>query len=242
MSSSSLKEKDIEASASLDEPQSGQVTDVYSRNADDALDFLRHEGTMREMTAADEKTLRRKIDWMIMPLMWSCYCLQYLDKTLINYANVMVYIYIYSRDLLLEKGGTICYIYIANNTSFSQGLQDDANLTKDQFSNLALIFYVSYLAFEFPHGYGMQRLPTSKYLGTMVMLWGTIVAVTSACKNFGALVATRVLLGVFEAAVAPSLILITAMWYKRSEQPARVGIWVSNLWGLQSFRSSSLPV
>lgn len=37
--------------------------------------------------------------------------------------------------------------------------------------------------------------------------------------------ATRVLLGVFESAVAPSLILITGMWYKRHEQPPRVGIW-----------------
>lgn len=71
----------------------------------------------------------------------------------------------------------------------------------------------------------MQRLPTAKYLGVMVFFWGAIVACTSACKNYGALVATRVLLGVFESAVAPSLILITSMWYKRHEQPPRVGIW-----------------
>lgn len=107
------------------------------RNADAALDFLRHEDTsVRPMTPEDERKLRRKIDFMIVPLMWCCYCLQYLDKTLINYANVM-------------------------------GLEDDTGMTKDQFSNLALIFYVSYLAFEFPHGYAMQRLPTAKYLGAM---------------------------------------------------------------------------
>lgn len=170
----------------------GEVKDV--RNADAALDFLRHEGAVRDMTPEDEKRLRRKIDWMVMPLMWCCYCLQYLDKTLINYANVM-------------------------------GLSSDANVTKAEFSNLALIFYVTYLAFEFPHGYGMQRLPTAKYLGTMVTCWGLIVAVTSACKNYGALITTRVLLGCFESAVAPSLILIISMWYKRHEQPLRVGLW-----------------
>lgn len=194
----STKEKDLEAiprsGSAAAEPEDiiGEVKDV--RNADAALDFLRHEGEVREMTLEDEKRLRRKIDWMIMPLMWSCYCLQYLDKTLINYANVM-------------------------------GLEKDANVTKGQFSNLALIFYVTYLALEFPHGYGMQRLPTAKYLGVMVFLWGVIVAVTSACKSYGALVATRVLLGCFESAVAPSLILITSMWYKHNEQPPRVGIW-----------------
>ncbi|CAK4034370.1 major facilitator superfamily transporter [Lecanosticta acicola] len=191
---SSIIKKDIEASTSSAESdvQIGEVKDV--QNADVALSFLRHEGNVREMTAEDERKLVRKIDWMIVPLMWACYCLQYLDKTLLNYANVM-------------------------------DLEADTGMTKDQFSNLALVFYVSYLAFEFPHGYGMQRLPTAKYLGVMVFLWGAIVAVTSACKNYSALVTTRVLLGVFESAVAPSLILITSMWYKRHEQPPRVGFW-----------------
>jgi hypothetical protein len=72
---------DLETSSSPEpEPIVGEVKDV--RNADAALDFLRSEGTVRQMTPEDEKRLRRKIDWMIMPLMWCCYCLQYLDKTL----------------------------------------------------------------------------------------------------------------------------------------------------------------
>lgn len=71
----------------------------------------------------------------------------------------------------------------------------------------------------------MQKLPTAKYLGTAVILWGLVTALTCVCKNYGALVATRVLLGCFESAVAPSLILITSMWYKKKEQPLRTGIW-----------------
>ena len=98
-------------------------------------------------------------------------------------------------------------------------MRDFEGLTKD------LSFYVSYLALEFPHGYGMQRLPTAKYLGAAVILWGLVTALTCVCKNYGALVATRVLLGCFESAVAPSLILITSMWYKKNEQPLRTGIW-----------------
>ncbi|KAI4720151.1 major facilitator superfamily transporter [Aureobasidium sp. EXF-10727] len=174
------------------EVEVGEVKDV--KNADAALDFLRHEGEGVDMTEDDEKRLVRKIDWMIMPLMWCCYVCQYLDKTLINYAAVM-------------------------------GLYEDANITKADFSNLAWIFYVSYLAFEFPHGYGMQRFPTAKYLGIMVLLWGTIVTVTAACRSYAGLITTRVLLGCFESAVAPSLMLITTMWYKKNEQPPRVGIW-----------------
>ncbi|KAG9744338.1 MFS general substrate transporter, partial [Aureobasidium melanogenum] len=187
------KEKALHATPEeLPEVEVGEVKDV--KNADAALDFLRHEGEGVEMTAEDEKRLVRKIDWMIMPIMWCCYVTQYLDKTLINYAAVM-------------------------------GLYDDAHITKADFSNLAWIFYVTYLAFEFPHGYGMQRFPTAKYLGIMVLCWGTIVTVTAACHSYTGLIITRVLLGCFESAVAPSLMLITTMWYKKNEQPPRTGIW-----------------
>ena len=50
------------------------------------------------------------------------------------------------------------------------GLQEDASINGTQFSLLAMIFYVSYLGCEFPHAYGMQVLPTAKYLGVMVVL------------------------------------------------------------------------
>jgi MFS family permease len=134
-----------------------------------------------------------------------------------TYALYSLFLFL-SEQLVLTLARPVNYAAV-------MGIYEDAHINGDQFSNLALLFYVSYLAFEFPHGYGMQRLPTAKYLGIMVTLWGVMVAVTSACKNYGALVTTRVLLGVFESAVAPSLILITTMWYKKKEQPPRVGIW-----------------
>ncbi|KAF4307080.1 Major facilitator superfamily [Botryosphaeria dothidea] len=187
----STSKKDVEAhSVEHDKMKNNIVV----KDGDEALKFLAAESIAGELSDIDEKALVRKIDWMILPLMWCCYCLQYLDKTLINYAAVM-------------------------------GLYEDASINTDQFATLAWIFYASYLAFEFPHGYGMQRLPTAKYLGVMVSLWGAVIAATAACKTYGALVTTRVLLGVFESAVAPSLILVTSMWYKKKEQPSRMGLW-----------------
>lgn len=168
----------------------GEIKDIH--NADAALEFLRQDRDVPPMTPDDERRLKRKVDWRVVPLMLACYLLQYLDKTLINYANVM-------------------------------GLRADTGISADQFSQLAMIFYVSYLAFEFPHAYGMQRFPTGKYIGIMVTLWGAVLACTSASKNWAGLVSTRVFLGVFESAVAPSLIVVTTMWYKRTEQPPRMG-------------------
>jgi hypothetical protein len=58
------------------------IADEPSKDGDEALRFLKNQHDVGELTAEDEKKLVRKIDWMIMPLMWCCYCLQYLDKTL----------------------------------------------------------------------------------------------------------------------------------------------------------------
>ncbi|KAK7701889.1 hypothetical protein SLS64_010023 [Diaporthe eres] len=140
---------------------------LKTKDADAALEFLYAEETTI-MTDVNEKDLVRKIDWRIVPLMWACYNLQYLDKTLVNYANVM-------------------------------GLREDTSISADQFSQLALVFYVTYLAFEFPTGYLMQRLPTAKYLGANVILW----VANAGCDQ----------------------ILVTTMWYKRGEQPPRIGLW-----------------
>ncbi|OAL64557.1 allantoate permease [Trichophyton rubrum] len=159
-------------------------------DADAAYNFL-HEHNI-DLSSVDEKALLRKIDWMIVPLMWACYNLQYVDKVLINFASIM-------------------------------GLLEDAHLDTNQYSYLGLAFYVSYLFFELPTGYLMQRLPTAKYLGANLILWGTVVALNCAAKNFAGLLVLRLLLGCFEASVAPSLILITGMWYKKKGTATIIG-------------------
>lgn len=49
--------------------------------ADAALEYLR-AGEVATFSDVDEKKLLRKIDWMVVPLMWAIYFLQYLDKIL----------------------------------------------------------------------------------------------------------------------------------------------------------------
>jgi len=60
------------------------VLDEQSKDGDEALHFLKTQHDVPALTPEDEEKLVSKIDWMIMPLMWGCYCLQYLDKTLGN--------------------------------------------------------------------------------------------------------------------------------------------------------------
>jgi MFS family permease len=47
----------------------------------------------------------------------------------------------------------------------------------------------------------------------------------AAVKNFTHLVVVRTLLGIFEACCQPSFVVLSSMWYLRSEQAATVSYW-----------------
>ena len=80
-----------------------------------------------------------------------------------------------------------------------------------------------FLVAEFPTQYLAQRIShLAVYLGVNVCIWGAILALHAACDTFAGLSIVRVLLGVFESCVAPILVLIIAMWYRKEEQGRRV--------------------
>jgi hypothetical protein len=51
----------------------------------------------------------------------------------------------------------------------------------------------------------LVKFHTGKFTGIMVFTWGVILCGMAGAKNFGGLMATRFLLGAFEAAVGKSL-------------------------------------
>lgn len=88
--------------------ENGSITYVSEapNDGDEALRFLKSQHAVHELTPEDEKRLLRKIDWMIMPLMWACYCLQYLDKTLGNFTVRYRQSYLTGRSKLCRRNGS----------------------------------------------------------------------------------------------------------------------------------------
>ena len=71
----------IEQLAVVDSYEDGKVID--SKKVDEALHFLDDSNVAEgQLSEINDKKLMRKIDWMLMPLMFACYFLQYSDKTL----------------------------------------------------------------------------------------------------------------------------------------------------------------
>ncbi|KAF5863256.1 hypothetical protein ETB97_010378 [Aspergillus alliaceus] len=133
-------------------------------------------------------------------------------------------------DLILIPLMGVCYMMqYMDKLALSQAtlfnLREDLNLKGPEYSWASAIFYFGYFAWSWPSSYLIVRLPIGKYLSASVFLWGGFLLCHAAARNFGGLMAARFFLGVGEAAIAPGFALITGMYYKREEQPARQAAW-----------------
>lgn len=105
------------------------------------------------------------------------------------------------------------------------GLREDLHLHGQQFSWLTTCIYIAILIVEYPINWLVQRLPIAKFLGTCIILWGSILACHAAAINFAGITALRTLLGIFEAVCQPTFLIMSSMWYKREEQAFIVSCW-----------------
>ncbi|KAH7083938.1 major facilitator superfamily domain-containing protein [Paraphoma chrysanthemicola] len=107
------------------------------------------------------------------------------------------------------------------------GLQEDLKLTGGEFSWAISLFYFGQFVSEYPAAYLMSRFPITLFVGITVILWGIAEMCLGATTNWTTIAVARFFLGFTEGAVAPSFMIITSGWYKRSEHPVRIATWVS---------------
>lgn len=81
------------------------------------------------------------------------------------------------------------------------GLVEDTHLVGQQYSWLGSILYLSQLVFQPLAAVLLVKAPTGKVIGTAVLLWGSTLAITSACTDFKSLLGMRFLLGAFESMI-----------------------------------------
>ncbi|KAE8168423.1 major facilitator superfamily domain-containing protein [Aspergillus tamarii] len=109
------------------------------------------------------------------------------------------------------------------------GLTDDLHLQGEDYSWASSIYYFGYLAASYVAAVLLVRFSVGKMISTSIIVWGAVLMLTATVFNSQGLIAVRFFLGVTEAAIAPGLSIVVSMWYKRSEQPFRHGIWFQGI-------------
>lgn len=105
------------------------------------------------------------------------------------------------------------------------GMQTDTGLTGNQYSLVGSIAPIAQLCWLPFSTYLIVKVPPKILMPGMCLGWGIAQACMAAAHNFGGLMATRFLLGLFEAGCLPLFSVLTSQWYLRVEQPIRVAAW-----------------
>ncbi|GFF41835.1 hypothetical protein IFM51744_04939 [Aspergillus udagawae] len=113
------------------------------------------------------------------------------------------------------------------NYASAYTLIPDLGLEGQRYSWVAAIFNFGYLFWAIPANLLIQRLPLAKYMGGVIMIWAGLVIAHVGAKNYAGILVLRFLLGMAEACVSPCMMNFTSMFYKRSEQPLRMSLWLS---------------
>ncbi|KAL7949251.1 major facilitator superfamily domain-containing protein [Trichoderma barbatum] len=173
-------------------------------------------------TEEEAARVKRKIDFIILPLLCGCYIFSFLDKTLINYSSIFGL----KQALNLHGSqyswlGSIFYIgYMIGSMMWAK------------------------LVHKWPQH-------TGKLIAAAVLAWSTIVLLTPLCFNFAGIMAARFFLGLIESIIGPVFVIVTSNWWTRPEQAFRTAFWLGGTpignffggilsYGLGSIHNSSI--
>ena len=163
---------------------------------------------------AVERRVVRKIDFILLPLMFIGYSLVYYDKAILGGASVFGM----STDLKLR-------------------VVVDATSTPPKVSTIRLswatsLFYFGMLAGLFPMTYLFQRFHAGRTVGTVVILWGIVAMSTAGVTTHQGLYVQRFFLGFTESIVPTAFMVIISGYYQQAEQTWRQCLWYSSTGGM----------
>ncbi|KAJ6051470.1 hypothetical protein N7499_010834 [Penicillium canescens] len=124
----------------------------------------------------------------------------------------------------------VCILYILSyldrgniGNAKTAGLDKDLNLSSHQWSWVLYAFYISYIMFEWTTVL-WKILPAHSYISVLCICWGAAAMCSGAVNTFAQLLATRSLLGVFEAVFGCGAPYFLSLFYQRQELGLRVSL------------------
>ncbi|KAJ5094190.1 hypothetical protein N7456_010051 [Penicillium angulare] len=179
-----------------------------SKNMDEAAEFLAHSASFVPLSPEEEKKMIRKTDWILLPM---------VSMSIDSFQNTgglsSFKLFITATLGAVDK--------VAISTAAIYGLEDDLHLVGQQYSWAGSILFLGAIVGMWPSTYLVHRLPSAKYLSACSLGWSILSLLLPVSRNWGGLMALRLCMGCFEAIIVPSISLIIAGFYTKSEHPPR---------------------
>ncbi|KAH9485504.1 MFS transporter prlL [Psilocybe cubensis] len=139
-----------------------------------------------------EKSLIRRVDWRMLPLLGTLSALSLVDRSNLGLARIVGM----DHALHLSVGA--------------------------RYSIVTLIYFIPYIALQLPSNVFLRRLGAINWLAFLVVSWGLVQLSMGFVPTWGYLALCRVLLGAFEAGFFPAMVYIITTWYTRHEVQTRI--------------------
>lgn len=108
-----------------------------------------------------------------------------------------------------------------------EGLAEDLNLHGTQYNICLTIFFVFYASLEIPSNIILKHIRPKIFIPLTMALWSVVMTLMGTVTNYNQLLATRALLGIFEAPSFPGISFLLSMYYKKQEIMVREAIFFS---------------
>ncbi|KAI8711596.1 MFS domain-containing protein [Fusarium sp. LHS14.1] len=138
--------------------------------------------------------------------------------------------YVKRMDMYLLPFLSIMYFFNAVDRSNlgnaeTDGMSKDLGFVGEQFSLLILLFYVPNGLCDLPLNLLTKRFSGRVMLPALMVGWGSMALLQAAVKNFGGMLAIRLLLGAFEAGFFAGAVFYLTLFYTRGELGFRIALF-----------------
>lgn len=75
----------------------------------------------------------------------------------------------------------------------------------------------------------LQPLSHVRFRSINIFVWAIALMCHAACKNFAGLFVVRIVLGACEGSITAGFLIVSSMFYTRTEQTLRIGYWCGSV-------------
>lgn len=150
-------------------------------------------------TEAQQRAIVRKVTWRLIPLLFFCYIIAYIDRINVGFAKLHL------REALGVDERIFSSVY-----GFGAGL-----------------FFIGYFIFEVPSNLILQRVGARMWIARIMVFWGIVSMAFMFLKGVTMFYVMRFLLGAAEAGFFPGVILYLTFWFPVRERARAVAMFAT---------------
>ena len=174
------------------------LTDLKTQNQPPAQgNFTPMTSSTTQSNDAALNSARRKAYLHLVPLLFVCYIVAYIDR-----ANVAIAKLGMEKDVRLEN---------FNSDTFGYGMG---------------IFFVGYLLLEIPGTLIVERWSARKWISRIMITWGILASMTAFVTKPWHFYTVRFLLGLGEAGFYPGVIVFLTHWFPKSDRTKALALFM----------------